>query len=432
MLAKAVSGEAGVPFFSMAGSEFVEMVVGVGARRVRKLFKEAKANAPSIVFIDEIDAVGRQRGGGRSRGRNDERENTLNQLLVEMDGFVENSGVIVMAATNRPDVLDKALLRPGRFDRKIELSLPDVKGREDIFRVYLRPLKISKDIDDLAKILSALTPGFSGADISNICNEAALLASREGSETIDVVHFEASVEKVSAGLEKKTKILTPDEKIIVAHHEAGHAVAGWFLKYVHPLLKVSIVPRGAGILGYAQYLPTEHYITSENELLDTMVMTLGGRTAEKIMFNHLSTGAQDDLRKVTSTAYSIVTEYGMNPNIGYFSFPAESEMSVEKPYSHQLAEVIDQEVSQIVRTAEERAIALLTQHKDSLKKIAALLIEKEKIDAEDMVRVLGERPASFFSEETLKQFLKAKKEGKKEMQRETLNVNETTIPETTA
>ena len=407
-MAKAVAGEAKVPFFSMAGSEFVEMIVGVGAQRVRKLFEDATKEAPSIIFIDEIDAVGRQRTSGKAVGRNDERENTLNQLLVEMDGFSSNSRVVVIAATNRQDVLDKALLRPGRFDRKIELQLPDIKGREDIFRVYLKPLKLEKGIDEYAHILASLTPGFSGADISNICNEAALIASRTDAESINIKHFEEATEKVIAGLEKKTKVLLPDEKNIVAHHEAGHAVAGWFLKYAHPLLKVSIVPRGSGALGYAQYLPTEKYITTEDEILDNICLTLGGRAAEKLIFNHLSTGASDDLRKVTNMAYSMITEYGMDKIIGNFSY-GQSE-GIEKPYSDTTAEIIDEQAKKIVDKATERVESLLEKHKEGLLKVAQLLLEKEKIDAEDMQRILGDRPESAFSEDNLKRFLESKRQ----------------------
>lgn len=413
MLAKAVAGEAGVPFFSMAGSEFVEMVVGVGAQRVRKLFADAKENAPSIIFIDEIDAVGRQRASGKSFGRNDERENTLNQLLVEMDGFNTNSGVIVLAATNRADVLDKALLRPGRFDRKIDLPLPDVKGREDIFNVYLKPLNTERSKEEYSRVLANLTPGFSGADISNVCNEAALQASRENATTINILHFEYAVERVIAGLEKKTKVLLPEEKRIVAHHEAGHAVAGWFLKYAHPLLKVSIVPRGSGTLGYAQYLPADKYITTEAEILDNICLTLGGRVAEKLIFGHLSTGAHDDLRKVTSMAYGMICQYGMNEKIGNLSFREGGDgFEVEKPFSAQTEEIIDTEARKIVNIALQRTEALLTKHLEGVKAIAQLLLEREKIDAEDMVTVLGERPESAFSDEALRKFLVAKKESR--------------------
>jgi len=386
----------------MAGSEFVEMVVGVGAQRVRTLFKEAKENAPSIVFIDEIDAVGRQ----RQSSRNEERDNTLNQLLVEMDGFEGTKGVIVLAATNRPDVLDKALTRPGRFDRQIQLPLPDIIGREQIFKVHLKEKKLTKDIGEYAKILSALSPGMSGADISNVCNEAALIASRTDSESINLTHFELAVEKVIGGLERKSRVLDPEEKNIVAHHEAGHAVVGWFMKYSHPLLKVSIVPRGANTLGYAQYLPTEKYITTEDELNDQICLILGGRVAEKLIFNHLSTGAQDDLKKVTQIAYSMIMEYGMSKTVGHFSFP---HSQFEKPFSEKLSTIIDSQAKEIINVCYKRTEKLLTEKKDGLLKIAALLLSKEKIDAEDMVEVLGERPESAFSEDNLREFLKSKK-----------------------
>lgn len=393
LLAKAVAGEAGVPFFSLSGSEFVEMVVGVGPARVRKLFKDARENAPSIIFIDEIDAVGRQRGTGKFLGRNDERENTLNQLLVEMDGFVPSTGVVVLAATNRPEVLDKALLRPGRFDRQTEIPLPTIDGREEIFRVHTKKIKLERPIDEYAPRLAALTPGFSGADIANVCNEAALIASREKAAAVTLKHFEAAIDKVIGGLEKKNKILSKEERNIVAHHEAGHAVAGWFLKHSEPLLKVSIVPRGSGALGYAQYLPKERFITTFDQINDRMCLALGGRAAEKIIFGHLSTGAQDDLRKVTQMAYSIITDYGMDPEIGHVSFPRnDNVLSVEKPFSERTARLIDERVRTMVSVAYERVEKLLLEHKEGLLKIADILLRKEKIDAGDMVAMLGPRP----------------------------------------
>ncbi|RKO95754.1 ATP-dependent metallopeptidase Hfl, partial [Caulochytrium protostelioides] len=317
LLAKATAGEAGVPFLSVSGSEFVEMFVGVGSSRVRDLFTNAKQHAPCIIFIDEIDAIGKARGRGGVMGGNDERESTLNQLLVEMDGFGSNEHVVVLAGTNRPDVLDQALLRPGRFDRHIQIDRPELSGRVEIFKVHLKPIKLqTADVDRLAKKLAALTPGMSGADIHNVCNEAALIAARYQSAAVDEHHFEQAIERVIAGLEKRSRLLSPDEKKIVAHHEAGHAVAGWFLRHAHPLLKVSIIPRGMGALGYAQYLPKEDYLHSTSQLLDMMCMTLGGRVAERLFFNSITTGAQDDLQKVTRMAYDQVRTYGMTDRLG--------------------------------------------------------------------------------------------------------------------
>jgi AFG3 family protein len=414
LLAKAVAGESGVPFFSLSGSEFVEMVVGVGPARVRKLFSEAKKNAPSIVFIDEIDAVGRQRGTGKFLGRNDERENTLNQLLVEMDGFETSTGVIVLAATNRVDVLDKALLRPGRFDRRVEIGLPDIKGREDVLRVHMAKIKLSKSINEYAPRVAALTPGFSGADLANVCNEAALIASRSGADSVSLKDFEDAIDKVIGGLEKKNKVLSPEEKNIVAHHEAGHAVVGWFLEHADPLLKVSIVPRGSGALGYAQYLPKERYLTTREQILDTMCMALGGRAAETIMFNHLSTGAQNDLQKVTQMAYSIIAEYGMSSTIGHLSFPRnDNVINVEKPFSENTAKKIDQEVRDLVTTAYKRTETLLREKKELLMSVAKLLLEKEKVDAEDLVQILGIRP--FRNHEHFNSYLSSKAEYNKEI-----------------
>ncbi|WP_339605797.1 ATP-dependent zinc metalloprotease FtsH, partial [uncultured Roseivirga sp.] len=318
LLAKAVAGEAAVPFFSLSGSDFVEMFVGVGAARVRDLFKQAKEKAPCIVFIDEIDAIGRSRGKGQMPGSNDERENTLNSLLVEMDGFATDSGVIILAATNRPDVLDQALLRPGRFDRQISIDKPDLVGREAIFKVHLAPIKMDKNID--AKKLAAQTPGFAGAEIANVCNEAALIAARRDKKAVDMDDFQHAIDRVIGGLEKKNKLISPEEKKIVAYHEAGHAVAGWFLEHADPLVKVSIVPRGVAALGYAQYLPKEQFLYQTEQLMDEMCMTLGGRAAEEIVFGKISTGALSDLERVTKVAYSIVTVYGMNDKIGHISY----------------------------------------------------------------------------------------------------------------
>jgi cell division protease FtsH len=390
LLAKAVAGEAKVPFFSLSGSDFVEMFVGVGAARVRDLFKQAKEKAPCIIFIDEIDAVGRSRGRMSMTGGNDERENTLNQLLVEMDGFNSDTGVIIMAATNRPDVLDPALLRAGRFDRQIGVDRPDLKAREAIFEVHLKKLKLGENV--AADKLAAQTPGFVGADIMNVCNEAALIAARKSKEAIEMDDFQDAVDRVIGGLEKKSKIISKEEKRIVAYHEAGHAVAGWFLEHAHPLVKVSIVPRGLAALGYAQYLPKEQYLYTQAQMLDTMCMTLGGRAAEDIVFGEISTGAQNDLERITQTAYSMVTLYGMNKNVGQVSFRSDNEYSFGKPYSEDLAKTIDQEVKKIIDAAYERTRQLLIDHRDDLEAIAQELLEKEVIFKDDLVRLIGERP----------------------------------------
>jgi cell division protease FtsH len=361
LLAKAVAGEAEVPFFSLSGSDFVEMFVGVGAARVRDLFKQAKEKAPCIVFIDEVDAIGRSRGRGQMPGANDERENTLNSLLVEMDGFATDSGVIILAATNRPDVLDNALLRPGRFDRQISIDKPDLVGREAIFKVHLKPIKLSKDVD--AKKLAAQTPGFAGAEIANVCNEAALIAARRDKAEVHMDDFQDAIDRVIGGLEKKTKIISPEEKQIVAYHEAGHAVAGWFLEHADPLVKVSIVPRGVAALGYAQYLPKEQFLYQTEQLFDEMCMTMGGRAAEELTFGKISTGALSDLERVTKMAYSIVTMYGMNDKIGHVSFydPKQGDYSFTKPYSEATAETIDQEVRSLITQAYERTKQLLSE-----------------------------------------------------------------------
>lgn len=348
LLAKAVAGEAGVPFFSISGSDFVEMFVGVGASRVRDLFKQAREKAPCIIFIDEIDAIGRARGGNRIQGGNDERENTLNQLLVEMDGFSTDKGVILMAATNRPDVLDSALLRPGRFDRQIGIDRPDLRGREAIFKVHLKNIKTASDIQPEA--LAEMTPGFAGADIANVCNEAALVAARRNKSAVDMDDFNHALDRVIGGLEKKNKLISPEEKKIIAYHEAGHAVCGWFLEHASPLVKVTIVPRGIGTLGYAQYLPKEEYITRTEQLLDRMCMTFGGRAAENIVFGKVSTGAQSDLDQVTKMAYSMITVFGMNEKVGQVSFYGMQNESFNKPFSDMTASMIDEEVRNLVNS----------------------------------------------------------------------------------
>ncbi|MFL3002001.1 MAG: ATP-dependent zinc metalloprotease FtsH [Cytophagales bacterium] len=392
LLAKAVAGEAHVPFYSLSGSDFVEMFVGVGAARVRDLFKKAKEKAPCIVFIDEIDAIGRSRGRGQMPGSNDERENTLNSLLVEMDGFSTDSGVIILAATNRPDVLDSALLRPGRFDRQISIDKPDLKGREEIFKVHVRPLKLNTDVN--VKNLAAQTPGFAGAEIANVCNESALIAARKDKTSIEMSDFQDAIDRVIGGLEKKNKIISPEEKKIVAYHEAGHAVAGWYLEHADPLVKVSIVPRGIAALGYAQYLPKEQYLYQTDQLLDDMCMALGGRAAEEIVFGKISTGALSDLERITKLAYSIVSVYGMNKNIGNISFfdSKQSDYNFTKPYSDSTAEKIDSEVKRIVDNAYERTKNLLLEKKEQLEKIAKKLLEKEILFQNDLEELIGKRP----------------------------------------
>jgi AFG3 family protein len=392
LLAKAVAGEAAVPFFSLSGSDFVEMFVGVGAARVRDLFKQAKEKAPCIVFIDEVDAIGRSRGRGQMPGANDERENTLNSLLVEMDGFATDSGVIILAATNRPDVLDSALLRPGRFDRQISIDKPDIIGREAIFKVHLKPIKLDPTVD--IKKLAAQTPGFAGAEIANVCNEAALIAARKDKKSVEMIDFQDAIDRVIGGLEKKTKIISPEEKRIVAYHEAGHAVAGWFLEHADPLVKVSIVPRGVAALGYAQYLPKEQFLYQTEQLLDEMCMAFGGRVAEDIVFEKISTGALSDLERITKLAYSMVTIYGMNAEIGNLSFydSKQSEYSFNKPYSDATAERIDQEVKGIIDDAYNRTKNLLMKHRQHLEVIAKELLEKEILFQSDLERLIGKRP----------------------------------------
>ncbi|KAI7831166.1 peptidase family M41-domain-containing protein [Gamsiella multidivaricata] len=393
LLAKATAGEAGVPFLSVSGSEFVEMFVGVGASRVRDLFASAKKHAPCIIFVDEIDAIGKARGKGGQFGGNDERESTLNQLLVEMDGFGSNEHVVVLAGTNRPDVLDDALMRPGRFDRHIAIDRPDIKGRSDIFKVHLRPIKTSEDIPRLAQKLAALTPGFSGADIHNVCNEAALIAARHNKDTVVEADFEAAIERVIVGLEKKSKVLSPEEKKTVAYHEAGHAVAGWYLEHADPLLKVSIIPRGVGALGYAQYLPKDQYLYSTQQLMDRMCMTLGGRVSEHIFFGIITTGAQDDLQKVTKMAYAQVATYGMDSELGPLSYGnPEKENQFTKPYSEQTGQLIDNQVRALIGKAFRKTTDLLTERRGDVEKVAKLLMEKEVLNRADMERLLGKRP----------------------------------------
>jgi len=392
LLAKAVAGEAKVPFFSLSGSDFVEMFVGVGASRVRDLFKKAKDKSPSIIFIDEIDAIGRARGKNNFTGSNDERENTLNQLLTEMDGFGTNTNVIVIAATNRADVLDKALMRAGRFDRQIYVDLPDLIERKDIFKVHLKPLKISKNLD--IDFLSKQTPGFSGADIANVCNEAALIAARKNKKSVGKQDFLDAVDRIVGGLEKKNKIITPEEKKTIAYHEAGHAIVSWLLEHASPLVKVTIVPRGQS-LGAAWYLPEERQIVRTEQMLDEMCAALGGRAAEKIIFNKISTGALNDLEKVTRSARAMVSVYGLNDELGnitYHDSSSQSDYNFTKPYSEETAKIIDKEISTIIENQYKRALKLLKSSKSKLVKLANRLLEKEVIFKDDLENILGKRP----------------------------------------
>lgn len=393
LLARAVAGEAEVPFYSMSGSEFVEMFVGVGASRVRDLFKQAKEKAPSIIFIDEIDAVGSSRDKAKSFQSNDERENTLNQLLAELDGFGVNTGVIVLAATNRVEILDKALLRAGRFDRHIFLELPTKIEREEIFKVHLKPIKTDETID--VEVLASLTPGFSGADIANICNEAALLAARKKKEVVSQIDFTQARDRVVGGLERSSKIISPNEKMIVAHHEAGHAVASWHLQHVDSLVKVSIIPRGKS-LGAAWYLPEERHIVTKSQFMDQLCALLAGRAAEEIIFNEISSGALDDLEKVTKQAYSMIANYGLDKNIGPLSYHDSSgqyQSMIGKPYSEGMGKQIDKEVHNLITEQYKRAKDILTEHKNELKELAQLLLDKEEADKEDLIQILGERKA---------------------------------------
>lgn len=400
LLAKAVAGEAKVPFFSLSGSDFVEMFVGVGASRVRDLFKQAKEKSPSIIFIDEIDAIGRARGKSNFSGSNDERENTLNQLLTEMDGFGTNTNVIVLAATNRADILDKALMRAGRFDRQIYVDLPDVNEREEIFEVHLRPLKkVDNELD--TSFLAKQTPGFSGADIANVCNEAALIAARKGKKAVDKQDFLDAVDRIVGGLEKKNKLITPSEKKTIAYHEAGHATVSWMTEHAAPLIKVTIVPRGQS-LGAAWYLPEERQIVRPEQMLDEMCATMGGRAAEKVIFNNISTGALSDLEKVTKQARAMVTIYGLNDKVGnitYYDSSGQQEYSMSKPYSEETAVIIDQEISKIIEAQYQRAIKILEENKDKLTQLAEVLLEKEVIFKDDLENIFGKRP--FIKEEAV-------------------------------
>lgn len=403
LLAKATAGEANVPFITVSGSEFLEMFVGVGPSRVRDMFSMARKHAPCILFIDEIDAVGRKRGG-RNFGGHSEQENTLNQLLVEMDGFNTTTNVVVLAATNRIDILDKALLRPGRFDRQIFVPAPDIKGRASIFKVHLAPLKTKLDKEELARKMASLTPGFTGADIANVCNEAALIAARDLNDNIHLKNFEQAIERVVAGLEKKTKVLQPEEKKTVAYHEAGHAITGWFLEHADPLLKVSIIPRGKG-LGYAQYLPRELYLYTKEQLFDRMCMMLGGRCSEEIFFGRITTGAQDDLQKITKVAYAQITQYGMNEKVGNVSFemPGSGEMVFDKPYSEHTAQLIDNEARELIDKAHKRTLELLNNHKEDVIKVAERLLKQEVLSRDDMIELLGPRP--FREKSTYEEFV---------------------------
>ena len=404
LLAKAVAGEAQVPFFSMSGSDFVEMFVGVGASRVRDLFRNAKEKAPCIIFIDEIDAIGRARGKNAFTGANDERENTLNQLLTEMDGFGSNSGVIILAATNRAEILDKALLRAGRFDRQISVDLPEMEERKAIFNVHLKPLKLAKDVDVV--FLAKQTPGFSGADIANVCNESALIAARRNKKEVEMKDFLDAIDRIVGGLERRNKIISPQEKKVIAYHESGHAAVSWMLRYANPLVKVTIVPRGKS-LGAAWYLPEERQITTVEQMHDEMVATLGGRAAEEVVFGKISTGALNDLEKVTKQAYAMVAYYGMNKEVGtlsYYDSTGEQEYSFGKPYSEKTSEIIDSEVRKMIEEAYAEAKEILRVNREKLDKLAALLMDKEVMFREDLVEVFGPRP---FEEEA-----KAPEEGK--------------------
>ncbi len=413
LLAKAVAGEAKVPFFSLSGSDFVEMFVGVGASRVRDLFKQAKEKSPSIIFIDEIDAIGRARGKNSMTGGNDERENTLNQLLTEMDGFGTNTGVIVMAATNRADVLDKALIRPGRFDRQIYVDLPDLVERKEIFDVHLKPLKLSKDID--RNFLARQTPGFSGADIANVCNESALIAARNSKKNIEKQDFLDAMDRIIGGMEKKSKIISPIEKKTIAYHEAGHATVSWMLQYASPLVKVTIVPRGKS-LGAAWYLPEERQLTTTQQLEDEMCAALGGRASEEIFFNKISTGALSDLEKVTKQAYAMISIYGMSNKIGNISYYDSSGQNngFTKPYSEERAKTIDEEVTKLIESQYERAKKVLTENKEKLEKLANSLLDNEVIFKSDLEKIFGKRKWKSYEEEKLIEIdSKKKKSGKK-------------------
>jgi len=426
LLAKAVAGEAGVPFFSISGSDFIEMFVGVGPSRVRDLFKEARENAPCIIFIDEIDAVGRQRGRGGAGG-NDERENTLNQMLVEMDGFDTKSGVVVLAGTNRADILDQALTRPGRFDRQITIDRPDLKGRKDIFKVHLKGITLKDSVDDVAGRLAGLTPGFAGADIANICNEAAIVAARRKADTVSMDDFEKATDRIIGGLESN-KIMSKEERSIVAYHEAGHAIAGWFLEHADPLLKVTIIPRTSGALGFAQYLPKEVFLRTQDEIMDIVCMALGGRAAEEIFFGGVTTGASDDLRRVTDLVYSTIQLYGMNPRLGQLAFPKDDNaMFDERPYSEKTAKAMDEEARTIVDAAYERTLALLREKKNEVDIVAKLLLEKETIVHDDVYELVGPRP--FKADPQYEQFIRRHKEKKIDSEQETVEPTDSSPPD---
>jgi AFG3 family protein len=403
LLAKAVAGEAGVPFYSISGSDFIEMFVGVGPSRVRDMFSEARQNAPCIIFIDEIDAVGRQRGRG-GMGGNDERENTLNQLLVEMDGFESSAGVVVLAGTNRVDILDQALTRPGRFDRQITVDKPDLKGRQGIFKVHLKGITLDGEVDEFAGRLAGLTPGFAGADIANICNEAAIVAARRRAEKVTIDDFEKATDRIIGGLESN-KIMSKDERSIVAYHEAGHAVAGWFLEHADPLLKVTIIPRTSGALGFAQYLPKEVFLRTQKQIMDIVCMALAGRASEDVFFGSVTTGASDDLKRVTELVYSTIQLYGMNDRLGQLAFPKDpNAMWEDRPYSEKTAKAMDEEARAIVDSAYERTLTLLEEKKEEVKKVAELLLSKETITHDDMVATIGPRP--FVADPAYEEFIR--------------------------
>lgn len=409
LLAKAVAGEAGVPFFSISGSDFIEMFVGVGPSRVRDLFKEARASAPCIVFIDEIDAVGRQRGRGGFSGGNDERENTLNQLLVEMDGFTPTTGVVVLAGTNRIDILDQALTRPGRFDRQIQVDKPDLQGRKEIFGVHLKGITLDGEIADIAGRLAGLTPGFAGADIANLCNEAAIVAARRKGETVTIEDFERATDRIIGGLESN-KIMSQHDREIVAHHEAGHAVAGWFLEHADPLLKVTIIPRTSGALGFAQYLPKEVFLRTEQQIMDIVCMALAGRAAEDVFFGRVTTGASDDLRRVTQLVYSTIQTYGMNSRVGQLAYPRDDNQFGDKPYSDATAEAMDEEARAIVDAAYRRTVELIKAKKEQVEAVAKLLIDKETITHDDMIDLIGDRP--FKPDKQYQEYVSARRDRK--------------------
>merc|ERR1719487_3095410 len=391
LLAKATAGESKAPFYSISGSDFIEMFVGVGPSRVRDLFAQARANAPCLIFIDEIDAIGRARGKGGFNGGNDERENTLNQLLIELDGFNPSSGIVVLAGTNRPDILDPALLRPGRFDRQVVVDKPDIKGRAEIFTVHLSNLKLDTDVDVYAKKMATLTPGFSGAEIANVCNEAALIAARREKLTVDDECFDAAVDRVIGGMEKKGLTIDAHERRVVAFHEAGHALTGWVLEHTDPVIKVSIVSRGKAALGYSQSLPRDVALHTQEQLSDTMVMALGRRAAEEVVFDVVSSGAQNDLERVTKMAYSQVTDFGMSDKVGPLSFSKDSDNTLYKPFSEKTAQTIDREAEVLVSSAYERALTILREHRSQLNDLAEALLAREVIGTDDLVKILGPR-----------------------------------------